>query len=174
MWIGLLSAALGAGAALLGAWYSAREQRRQWRDDLRLEAYVDLDCSARDVLFKGHDIGSDQHDGDKDRQIQALRDAIRSYRRAYARVRLVGPQPISEINESLHAYLSYCLYSWFENRDTMHEEDAPQVLFARELIETFDKEAERKLKVSKIPASGYERLNPLRAIRSRRLDQRRR
>ncbi len=164
-WTAFLSAVLGVTAALLGAWFSSKEQRRQWRDGHRLSAYIEMLDNSRALLFLGANVGGGSFEGVRGKQVEALRESMAPYRTSYNKVRLVGPASISCVNEQLHDYLTNTLYGWFESRTSAHAENAPQVIEARKLVEAFLKNAEQALGISE-PDSRFEAV--LRALRSRR------
>lgn len=163
----IVSAILGVAAAVIGAWFAGNAQRRQWRDDLRLNSYVDLLRDVRGVLYRGGEVGSGGDEKSRLHEMSALRDALEQYRSEYNRVRLVGPPEVAVANENLHDYITYDLATWFENRQSRHPEDAPEVIRARELLDCFLTTAEQALALTKGDDQTEERLGRSRRRRSR-------
>ena len=163
----IVSAILGVAAAVIGAWFAAKAQRRQWRDDLRLNSYVDLLRDVRAVLYRGREVGSGGSEKSRLEEMSALRDAFEQYRSEYNRVRLVGPPKVAVANENLHDYITYDLATWFEGRKERHPENAAEVIRARELLDRFLAAAEEALALTKGDDETEETLRRMRQRRSR-------
>lgn len=127
----------------MGAWFTSHEQRRQWRDNLHIAAYMDLINAWRSFMFKAGNVGAAEEPGDRREALRQMREALASYRTTYNRVWLLGPATVAVASEHLHTYCSYTLSTWLEDESTQQADDSPEIIHARELFNRFLRKGRR-------------------------------
>lgn len=110
---GLIAPTAALLGVALGSVLSARREHRQWLRERRFEAYSGVNLAARQILWRGDEIGRDTTEPDLDAQVARVRVAMFELRQAVATVEMSGTpagvdaaRAVKDASSDLYRYLA--------------------------------------------------------------------
>lgn len=115
----------------LGPIFADRQERKRWHRQKQYEVARAVTTAARAVLWRSDEVGSSLNDGDLEKQKEAVRQAMLTFRENFADVKLLFDEPAIKAAEDLEDQLGNRLYPHVENLSTKADHKAEEVVDAR-------------------------------------------
>lgn len=115
----------------LGPIFADRQERKRWHRQKQYEVARAVTTAARAVLWRSDEVGSNLNDGDLEKQKEAVRQAMLTFRENFADVKLLFNEPAIKAAEDLEDQLGNRLYPHVDNLSTKADHKAGEVVDAR-------------------------------------------
>jgi hypothetical protein len=115
----------------LGPIFADRQERKRWHRQKQYEVARAVTTAARAVLWRSDEVGSNLNDGDLEKQKEAVRQAMFTFRENFADVKLLFNEPTIKAAEDLEDQLGNRLYPHVNNLSTEANHKAEEVVDAR-------------------------------------------